>query len=232
MGEHITISNDRRIYVPESLKKIAVQYDHNATTATFDCPRYWDGHDLSKMAIYVNYIRSDEFLGSCLCTNMLIDSSDSDLIHFDWTVSGNVTEVAGPIQFLICVKKTDSSGKDIIHWSSELNDEMYVSSGLKCREVIIRRYADIISQILSKIGGLEDSGIVLAVDNALNSTSKNPVQNKVVAAKFSELQRTISEIQNEFDSMANGIAMVDRATGTRYTIYVSDGKLIMEESGV
>ena len=42
---HIVINSDRTITVPNSLKRIAVQYDHNIETITFDCPRYWDELD-------------------------------------------------------------------------------------------------------------------------------------------------------------------------------------------
>ena len=51
---HIVIDTNRFITVPEELRRIAVQHDHNIETVIFDCPRYWDGHDLSKMKIYVN----------------------------------------------------------------------------------------------------------------------------------------------------------------------------------
>ena len=37
---HIVIGEDRFITVPSELKRIAVQYDHNIETVTFDCPRY------------------------------------------------------------------------------------------------------------------------------------------------------------------------------------------------
>lgn len=50
---HIVIGSDRHIAVPSQLKRIAVQFDHNFETVTFDCPRYWDGHDLSAMDIYI-----------------------------------------------------------------------------------------------------------------------------------------------------------------------------------
>lgn len=155
MGEHIIIGNDRRVIVPESLKKIAVQYDHNAETVTFDCPRYWDEHDLSKMNIYINYMRSDEYLGSCLCDRVVVDPSNNNLMHFNWTISGNVTSVAGPLTFLVCVRKADSTGKEITHWNSELNEDMYVSPGLKCGDVVVRRHADVISQILAKLDELQ-----------------------------------------------------------------------------
>ena len=71
--EHIIIDSNRNVYVPESLRRIAVQYDHNIEKVTFDCPRYWDGIDLSKMKIYINYRRSDGGLGQYAVENVTID---------------------------------------------------------------------------------------------------------------------------------------------------------------
>ena len=147
-NEHVVIGYDRFIFVPDSCRKIGVQYDHNIEIVTFDCPRYWDGHDLSTMNIYINYARSDGVLGNCLCTNVVIDSSDSGIMHFDWTVSGNVTYVKGDISFLACAKAVDSAGNEAMIWNSELNSDMYVSEGLKCQDVILRQYPDIITQLL------------------------------------------------------------------------------------
>ena len=36
---HIIIGPDRVINVPNELKRLAVQYDHDVETVTFDCPR-------------------------------------------------------------------------------------------------------------------------------------------------------------------------------------------------
>lgn len=52
MKERIIINSDRTVTVPDSAKKIAVQYDHNVNTLIFDCPRYADEEhniDLSTM---------------------------------------------------------------------------------------------------------------------------------------------------------------------------------------
>lgn len=40
MNEHVVINQDRTVIVPESQRKIGIQYDHNVKTITFDCPRY------------------------------------------------------------------------------------------------------------------------------------------------------------------------------------------------
>lgn len=146
---NILIDTNRVVRVPESLKKIGVQYDHDVTTVTFDCPRYWDGRDLSKMRVYINYLRPDGMAGSYLCQDIVAE--DPYVFHFNWTISGNVTEVNGQISFLVCIKNVDNEGYEVNHWNSELNSEMYVSEGMKCADPIIRRYPDIITHLLLRM---------------------------------------------------------------------------------
>lgn len=148
---NLIIGRDRYITVPESLKKVAVQFDHNVETVTFDCPRYWDEWDFSTMKIYINYMREDGKIGMHWCQNVVVDAEDSDMIHFDWTISGHVTAVQGHISFLVCVKNVDTEGTEITHWNSELNTEMYVSEGLKCQPTILKHYPDIITQLLVRM---------------------------------------------------------------------------------
>ena len=152
---HIVIGSDRHIAVPSQLKRIAVQYDHNIETVTFDCPRYWDDHDMSTMTIYINYKRPDNKLGSYIADNITIDESDDTIMHFDWTISKNVTEKAGSISFLVCVKTVNDEGEDINHWNSELNSEMYVSQGLETEQYFEEMYPDIITQLLLRMDSVE-----------------------------------------------------------------------------
>ena len=155
MSEHVVVGSDRYITVPESLQKIGVQFDHNAETVTFDCPRYWDGHDLSKMKIYINYMRPNDSFGAYLCSDAEIDSMDNTIMHFNWVISGHVTEFAGPLSFLICICDVDQNGDSTTHWNSELNTQMYISSGMKCRDAILGRYPDIITQLLNRMDSVE-----------------------------------------------------------------------------
>lgn len=153
--EHIIIGKDRFIQVPQNLKKIAVQYDHNVRTVTFDCPRYSDGRDLSKMIISVNYLRPDGEPGLYTVKEIRIDETDETLMHFDWVIEDDVTAVNGTLSFLICAKKTNSDGINENHWNTELNQEMTISKGLNCTESIIKRYPDLIAQILTRLDDAE-----------------------------------------------------------------------------
>lgn len=153
---HIVIADDRFITVPDELKRIAVQYDHRAETVTFDCPRYWDGQDMSKMKVYVNYTRADGLLGMYIAENITVDKELPNIMHFDWTLTRNVTGIDGPIVFLVCVKKTDKNGYEVIHWNSERNTEMYVSTGLEGEEAVQNLYPDVFTQMLERMDEIEE----------------------------------------------------------------------------
>ena len=143
---HIVIGEDRIISVPKELQRIAVQYDHDVETVTFDCPRYWDDLDMSKLNIYINYMRKDRYIGCYKATDIAVDGANSNIMHFNWKISRNVSEVVGELKFLVCIKKSDAEGYEVNHWNSELNTEMYISQGLEAEESIFDAYPDIISQ--------------------------------------------------------------------------------------
>lgn len=132
---HIVIGSDRIITVPDALKRIAVQYDHNVETATFDCPRYWDGRDLSEMDILINWIRSDGYNDKYQAESVTIDESDESIIHFDWTIERDITEVSGNLTFSVCGRKLNDNGVEMQHWNSEINKDLYVSEGINCDDV-------------------------------------------------------------------------------------------------
>ena len=153
---HIIIGEDRFIKVPSELKRIAVQYDHNIETVTFDCPRYWDGLDMSTMGIYINYMRADKAYGCFRAENVSVDADDETIMHFTWTISKNVTLVKGELKFLVCVRNADENDEEVNHWNSELCEDMYVSEGMECAEIVLPQYPDIISQWYSEVNAVMD----------------------------------------------------------------------------
>ena len=167
---HIIVGSNRVITVPSELKRIAVQYDHNIETVTFDCPRYWDDHDMSTMNVYINYTRADNEPGCYIADDVAVDETDTSIMHFSWTISRHVTEAVGPLTILICIKMVDKDGNEVNHWNSERNSEMTVSKGMECGDIIAEKYPDIISQILTDMGNLADlttenkSSLVVAIN--------------------------------------------------------------------
>ena len=187
---HITVGLDRFITVPDQIKKIGVQYDHDIETITFDCPRFWDGNDLSTMKIYINYMREDGHVGMYLCD---IVSIEDDIMHFNWTISGEVTQIKGTISFLVCIKRVDSDGNEERHWNSELCQDLYVSEGMECQESILYRYPDIITQLLTRMDIAEENvsseSILDRINEALdtNDTVNQTIKDKTVDYLESEI---------------------------------------------
>lgn len=186
---HIVIGSDRFITVPEELKKIGVQYDHNIETVTFDCVRYWDGHDLYDMTIYINYMRADGEMGSYLVDDSSLDENDDGIIHFTWTISGHVTYVRGNISFLICAKKTDENGMEILHWNSELNEDLYVSKGMECSTSVVEVESDIITQLLMRMDTAEKAVLTADVTGALK--------------QYEETQKMIEDSKTSLETFIN-----------------------------
>lgn len=154
---HLVIGPDRVIAVPMELKRLAVQFDHNVETVTFDCPRYWDEHDMSTMRIYINYLRPDKETGIFKAQNIVVDELDETMMHFTWTISRHVTEVPGQIVFLVCIKIADAEGNEKTHWNSELCKTCYISEGLEIDgEELKELYPDVIEQWYQEVLGVID----------------------------------------------------------------------------
>ena len=189
---HIVVGLDRFITVPDQIKKIGVQYDHDIETITFDCPRFWDGNDLSTMKIYINYMREDGHVGMYLCD---IVSIEDNIMHFDWTISGEVTQIKGSVSFLVCIKRVDSDGNEERHWNSELCQDLYVSEGMECQESILYRYPDIITQLLTRMDITEFNTSKEEILNRINEAfDTNDTVNQTIKDK------TVDYLESEITS--------------------------------
>lgn len=156
---HIVIESDRTITVPDDLRHISVQGEHNIETVTFDCPRYWDGHDLSQMQMRIVYQRPDGHREPHLVENLRVDEVDENTIHFEWTISGNVTAVKGDISFMVCAKLSDSEGNREREWHTRLNQDLIIDEGMDCSgDEIVEQNPDILEAILVQLDDLKNAG--------------------------------------------------------------------------
>lgn len=154
MKEHIIVNKDRTVVVPDSVRKIGIQYDHKVNTLTFDCPRYADDNqsiDMSRMAIYINFSRNDKTKGSIAATNVFVDPDDPEIMHFDFVITRSVTLVNGPITCLVCAKSTDAEGVEDNHWNSELFNKLSVGEGMEAEEELTEEEIDYITGLLQQI---------------------------------------------------------------------------------
>lgn len=195
--DHLVIGDDRFVQVPDTKKKLGVQYDHNAETRVFDAPRYSDGRDLSELVFYVNYRRSDGSLGAHACTVPVIDESDESLIHFEWSISRHVMERKGALVFLVCAKAVDDEGNESIHWNSELCSDLYISEGLEVNETLEESYPDIYTQLLEATS---------TVDEVLERAEAAVAKLDGVEESLKQATETVTAAQTGVEDAANSAA--------------------------
>ena len=145
--EHIVVDASRTITVPANLKTIAVKGDKDIETVTIDCIRYWDGHDLSRFAVYINYILPNGSESTYIPENLTVFE---DMFSFTWTIGREITSYQGGITFWIVAKLTGESGDLIKQWSSFQNSEFTVAQGGdKIYVPETQTEKDVISQVLA-----------------------------------------------------------------------------------
>lgn len=180
MKEHVIINRDRTVVVPESLKKIGIQFDHNVNTITFDCPRYPDEDssiDMSQMPIFINYMLPDKTPGSSLALNVVVDETDNTLMHFDWKITNAITPVNGVLSTLVCVKQSDTEGNELYHWNTDLFQKFTVGNGMECNGQVAEMNPDVISQLLARMGEVDTRTSAEAMSGYVNEyMTENPPQ--------------------------------------------------------
>lgn len=227
---HIVIAEDRTVIVPDELLEIAAQFDHNIETVTFDCPRYWDDHDFYLMEVFVNYRCADGTIGSFPCKPPVVDSEDANIIHFDWTISRNVTCAKGNISFLVCAKYSNKDGVLEHQWSSRLNQEMKVLEGFECNtEDVISENPDLIEQILMRLSDIEKNGAGgsgVVSDTFIAKYGTTTIEEIVDARKNKKLVYAVTSDGTYFPYSIGGATAIFSRTYANHT-----DRLVVTEAG-
>lgn len=216
--ERFVVGSDRFITVPRSMRRIGVQGDHNVKTIPFDCPRYCDdGYDMSEMVVYIVYVLADGTPGAYIAKNV---SADGDVMHFDWTIRGEVTQCGGFVKFFVCVKHTDGEGNLENHWHSEMCEEVYVSEGPEDVEPVNKTYPDIVTQLLERMMDVEavrdltDAAADMAIESANTATE--------AAAKAEEHEANAQRIADgTVDILADLSKAHKRITNTKASMSIT-----------
>ena len=223
---HIVIGTDRVIRVPDELKRLAVQFDHNIETVTFDCPRFWDEHDMSTMKIYINYRTYDKRLGSYPARNVTVDG---DIMHFDWTISGHVSKVQGNLAFLVCIRKTDDEGNEANHWNSELCTNCYISEGLETTETVLSENSDTITFLLTRMDEVNAIATPEAMQEFANSWL-NANSRTVLAEIETKGEETLATIPADYTETYNAAQEALRTKADAVMLEVDGETLVVNNS--
>ena len=219
---HIVIDENRVVHVPNELKRIAVQNDHNIETVTFDCPRYWDGIDMSEMVIYINYKLPDETKGRYIATNIRIDENDSNLMHFDWTIMNYMTVNKGTITFLVCIVDPEEVGlpKDVTFNTVIYAKDKFIAAG---DNVVY----------YSEDGIIWNEGMISGFSSELNITTMACDGENIVGIGNAIYYSSIDTIEfEEMDGPDGGIRPKDVTYGNGKFIIVGGSKICYSVDGI
>lgn len=182
---HIVINESRQAIVPNELKTIAVTGDKDIETVTFDCVRYWDNHDLSTFAIYLNYVLPDLSVGTYIPESIV---ADGDVFHFDWNIKNNITVKNGKISFAITAIKTkqNESGETVVdkQWGSLPNSDCSIALGLDISNVPSEEESsDVLAQMSAILEQIQEDFDEWLQNNLLISQTTGDSETAVMSQK-------------------------------------------------
>lgn len=194
----LVIDNDlRTISIPEGIKSLGVESDDDVHRLFFQMPKVYGEFDLSTFDIRINYKNGN--IGDVYAVED--KNADGDVITFSWLVGRNAVRTKGATQFIVCLKKSDSSGVVQQEFNTTVAS-LNVLEGLETTEQVVQENTDIIEQILKKIDGLTSispEDIATAVEEYL---AENPPSG-MTDAEREQLQKNTEDISSLSKEIAN-----------------------------
>ena len=148
-GNRFVINPELRTITTKTSELILTQGDHNSKRYTFEAPRIIEGHDMTlcnRIEIhYDNISRNKKELseGFYIADDLTVDG---DAIVFTWLISGNVTRLAGSVQFWINFICVDEDGELIYSWGTDVFKGVRVIANNRNTEEVIRTFPDVLEQ--------------------------------------------------------------------------------------
>lgn len=114
---------------------LSVDHDHYAETIYFRCARYFDGVDLMKAALVVEYVNA---AGESHVSPILIRDITTfpNEILFGWNIHGNATNTAGKIRFAFRFFMIDLAKEEIVYSLRTQAAESQILYGVEANEIL------------------------------------------------------------------------------------------------
>lgn len=114
---------------------LSVDHDHYAETVYFKCARYFDGVDLMKAALVVEYVNAE---GKSYVSPILVRDITTfpNEILFGWNIHGNATSAAGKIKFAFRFFMIDLAKEEMVYSLRTQAAESQILYGVDASEVL------------------------------------------------------------------------------------------------
>lgn len=162
--KHFTIIPATRVLENQTPEKVCVmQYDHDSERITFDLPAVVEGHNiLDCNRVEVHYLNIDaqtkaQRKGLYEVDDLQLSPADEAVAICSWLISGNATQLVGPLYFRVTFKCVTEGSIDY-SWSTAIYKGLTVSDGINCTEYIAEQYADILADFDERLCAVEAGG--------------------------------------------------------------------------
>ena len=199
------IDNDlRTIRIPSTITNLGVQSDDEVLTVYFQMPATYCGVDLSKFHVRINYLNAASEGDYHDVDDAAIQPDGT--IKFSWTIGRHAASVIGNVEFNVCLKQTDSTGKVLKEFNTT-PATLPILKGLEVSDRVITEYNDILEQWRARLFGIGDTEearllAVSAQEQQVISTKSAKVLSDI-ELKGSETLATIPETYTEVYNMAD-----------------------------
>lgn len=242
VNDIFTINPETRVIeVPESERLFGVIFDKDVEKKYFKCPKIVGNNiDLSKHKIYVVYQKANESIttvmgevGKYWCEDAKVDET-GDYIEFSWLLSGNVLEEQGFIAFKVVAVYTDTeTGELKTRWNTVPSIGL-VRFTLSDGEEITEQYADVISQLLSRMDAVEDIATPEAMQGYVEAYLKqHPVEldNTLTDSKKAAPANLVGQLKEDLgnfkiNNVAGKSVLLEQSISKKYVYFNTQYKLL------
>ena len=161
--------------------QINISQESKSQFIPFEMPRYYDGIDLTRMAISIHFTNRDQQHAASPAVN--VEYKD-DKIRFAWLVDGNATHIDGSLQFEIHADGSisDNSGKQYEYrWKSKPTDKLNIVKSLcqdpNCEPIFVNE--DWVQEIVKNVATAVAKEIKDVQVDLSNYYTKTEVDEKV-----------------------------------------------------
>lgn len=161
--------------------QINISQESKSQFIPFEMPRYYDGIDLTRMAISIHFTNSDKQHAASPAVNV---QYNSDKIRFAWLVDGNATHIDGNLQFEIHADGSisDNVGKSYEYrWKSKPTDKFNIVKSLcqdpNCEPIFVNE--DWVQEIVKNVATAVAKEIKDVQVDLSNYYTKTEVDEKV-----------------------------------------------------
>lgn len=231
--EHIIIDENLVCHVPESLRAIP-QFNHNVQTYTIDCPRYTqNGEDMLVMLPFVSVEKTGvKEPVTVSCSNPIVDATDKNKIHFDWTITREVSDTPGKIGFVVCVRRSEEENLENA-WHTYKCNEIEIKKGIDCGLDMMMQYPGLMEEILYRLGIVEKNGGTITSElirqSIMDYLKEHPIEEEINIGNYG---LTAQDKGNGVVEILLATIATSGVTQSGDTLTIIDGVTVMQNGSV